>query len=119
MILALGANPSRTGTPPPPVCAHRWIRRADLDPNVDILAYRCELCGALGERRFGKCAETRVVESNASDYWERGRVRTERDRQRSIHSQLGVDDLIDGEPLTLAEVIHCRPKRRARIDRAR
>jgi hypothetical protein len=115
MIVALGAKPSKAAMPPPPLCAHRWTRRADLDPNIDTLAYRCDLCGAVGERRFGERAEIRVVEPNTSDYWHHGRVRTERDRQRSIYSQLGVDDLIDGEALTLAEVIQYRRPKRGRI----
>ena len=98
-------------------CAHRWTRHPDHDPSTYVLAFRCEACGAQGERPFGTNDEIRVVEPTARDYWHRGRVRTERDRLRSIHSQLDVDDLISGQPLTLAEVIRCRPKRRARIDR--
>ena len=86
-------------------CAHRWVRRPDCDPSVLVLAYRCDACGAHGERRFGTRQEVRVVEPSPGDYWDRGRRRTERDRLRNVFSQLGVDELISGQALTFAEVI--------------
>jgi hypothetical protein len=71
----------RATPPPPPPCQHHWRRRPDLDPNVCRLAYRCELCGALGQRRFGTNDAITIVEPRARDFYTRGRLRTERDRR--------------------------------------
>jgi hypothetical protein len=118
IVIATPSSSFTVRAPVPPMCAHSWKRRPDCDRRSDLLAYRCELCGARGERRFGTDEDIRVVEPHEHEYWDRGRVRTERDRRRSIYGQLSVDSLISGAPLSFAEVIHYRRKRE-RADRDR